>query len=222
MVKKLALITGGCTRIGQIVAIFLAEKGFDLILHYNLSKKSEELKVYLKNKYNINVTTIKIDFYSSPNPEKQIMALFQKNCSDYNLLFNNAAIFKKIPFLDYDKKIFESIMKINFQTPFELTKNFCKLATINPTKKFIIINISDALVIKKKYSSYFLYKITKDCIDSFTNMASVELKGYKNISLHILRLHKIFNQEANNNNINKDKLKQFIKEINKILSINNI
>ena len=41
--KKAAIVTGGAKRIGRAIAVMLANKGYDIVLHYNSSLSDAEI-----------------------------------------------------------------------------------------------------------------------------------------------------------------------------------
>ena len=54
-----ALVTGGAKRLGKEMAIFLAERGFEVAIHYHSSEKNaDELIEYIKSCL----------LYTSPSP----------------------------------------------------------------------------------------------------------------------------------------------------------
>ena len=57
-----ALVTGGAKRLGKEMAIFLAERGFEVAIHYHSSKKNaDELIEYIKSKTGKNSIALQAD-----------------------------------------------------------------------------------------------------------------------------------------------------------------
>ena len=69
--KNTALITGASHRIGREMAIFLAQKGYDLVIHYNKSQaQATQLIEELKQLYNIDGATIDGDLSDKSSAQK--------------------------------------------------------------------------------------------------------------------------------------------------------
>jgi short-subunit dehydrogenase len=106
--KNTALITGASQRIGKEMAICLAKKGFDLVIHYNKSQaQATQLLQELKQHYNINGAIIDGDL-SDKSSTKKIANFMFKNYPNWNLLINNSSIFNKSNFLDDLDEEFEN------------------------------------------------------------------------------------------------------------------
>ncbi|MAB02944.1 MAG: short-chain dehydrogenase, partial [Rhodobacteraceae bacterium] len=57
-----ALVTGGAKRLGKEMAIFLAERGFEVAIHYHSSENSAiELVEYIKSKTGKNSIALRAD-----------------------------------------------------------------------------------------------------------------------------------------------------------------
>ena len=70
-----ALITGGSQRLGKEMAISLAEKKYNVVIHYNKSKKlATELTNFLQEKYQIKTAIIDGDL-NKPKSAKKLLIL---------------------------------------------------------------------------------------------------------------------------------------------------
>ena len=57
-----ALVTGGAKRLGKEIAIFLAERGFEVAIHYHSSESSaDKLVEYIKSKAGKNSVALRAD-----------------------------------------------------------------------------------------------------------------------------------------------------------------
>ncbi len=168
MAKKAALITGGAKRIGKAISIFLAEKGYDIALHYNTSEK--EAKV-VKNE--INKLGRKCDLYKcNLFNTKDLIPLVRKvkkSFPNLSLLVNNASIFEEGKFFETDNSFLDKHLNINFKAPFFLSQGFAKYC-----KKGQIINLLDTNIRRIK-TKFFAYNLSKKMLFEFTKMSAVEL-----------------------------------------------
>ena len=166
--KKSALITGGAKRIGKAIAVFLAEKGFDIALHYNNSKKEAQITQKEIEKTGRRCILFKSNFNNineSSNLIKKVKNKFPTLC----ILVNNASIFEEGTFLKTKFSQLEKHININFNVPFILSQDFAKSC-----KKGQIINMLDTNIVRK-HSKYFVYNLSKKALYEFTKMAAYEL-----------------------------------------------
>ena len=69
------MISGGAKRIGRAIALYLAEKGFDIIIHYSQSKKEAEELVSKLRKLKVNAFCIKTNLLN----DSEISSLVKKS-----------------------------------------------------------------------------------------------------------------------------------------------
>ncbi|NIP39371.1 MAG: SDR family oxidoreductase [Candidatus Dadabacteria bacterium] len=166
--RRAALVTGGAKRIGKEICVYLADRGYDIALHYNCShEKAKTLSLQLK-KLGVGCRLFKADL-STPKTSEALISKVFKQFPHCCVLVNNASVFKDKEFADITLKDFEQDMAINFTSPFFLTQQFSKHKSASD-----IINLIDTRV-SKTNSSYFTYNITKHCLYKFTQMAAKKL-----------------------------------------------
>ncbi|HSG31118.1 MAG TPA: SDR family oxidoreductase [Thermodesulfobacteriota bacterium] len=166
--KRAALITGGAKRIGKEICIYLAEKGYDIALHYNTSEsKAKSLSKQIK-KSGVECRLFKSDLSKPKFSASLILKVFRQypHCS---VLVNNASVFKEKEFSEITLKDFENDMAINFTSPFFLTQQFSKHKSASN-----IINLIDTRV-SRVNSTYFTYNLSKYCLYKFTKMSARQL-----------------------------------------------
>lgn len=118
MDSQIALITGSGRRLGRRIAIALAEKGFDIIIHYNRSK-AEAIKAEKEiKKMGRRCICIKADITNTVHVRrmmKKAINVFGK----IDLLVNNAAVFPP-PFAlaDVSEYIWDTVMDTNLKSSF--------------------------------------------------------------------------------------------------------
>jgi len=165
-----ALITGGAKRIGREIAIFLASKGYDLLISYNNSKKeAEKLASEIAKKYQVKVEIFKCDLIDIKQAKKLIN--FAKiNFKNLNLLINNASIFNQSKFLEGSENQLMDNLNIHLISPLILSKEFAKFAK----KDAQIINMIDKNIVRYD-TSYFHYLLSKKSLAESTKMLALEL-----------------------------------------------
>jgi len=167
-VKGAALITGGARRIGRAIVLSLAEKGFDVALHYRSSRSEAEEVAEAIKKIGRQCHLFRCDLNDMKDVSSLIPQVF-KRFPDCNLLINNASIFKRARFTETDEPLFDRHFNINFKAPFFLSSDFAKHCSEGQ-----IINILDTKV-SRALIEYFVYTLTKKALSEFTRMAAKEL-----------------------------------------------
>ena len=161
-----ALITGGAQRIGKAIALTLADRGFDIALHYNHSK-DEALDVARE----IRQKGVRCEVFACDlQKESHVLLLLEKARKKFphlNLLVNNASIFLPSGLGRQGLKLFDDHWTINFRAPFILSGEFVRLC-----QKGQIINILDTKVVKNK-TEHLGYLISKKALFELTKILAV-------------------------------------------------
>ncbi|AUO54437.1 SDR family NAD(P)-dependent oxidoreductase [Ehrlichia canis] len=217
-VYKGALITGGARRLGKAIAMFLADNGYDIAIHYNTSE-SQALKTkdIIENLYNRKCILIQADLteFNSLNLIIDETFQFMPYC---NCLINNASVFYKNTLMNTSIQDFSYNYDLHIKAPLFLTQYFAKKCiTIGN-----IINIIDAIVIKNATKS-FTYTMSKKSLLDLTKFAAVELSP--NIKVNAIGPRMIpgdFLDNINHKNImDNAEVKYILTTIEKLLAPNN-
>ncbi len=168
-----ALITGAAQRIGKGIALYLAEKGFDIVISYKTSEAdAKKLATEIKEKFKVKCEI----FCSDLSDLKQTEALakfMSENFSNWNLLVNNASIFRKSNFLDEgDKELMENF-NIHLFSPMLLSKALALHVKKNKIQNSQIINMVDKNIVRFE-TSYADYVVSKKSLAEFTQMFALE------------------------------------------------
>jgi NAD(P)-dependent dehydrogenase (short-subunit alcohol dehydrogenase family) len=175
--KNTALITGASQRIGKEMAICLAKKGYDLVIHYNNSKEQAlKLIAELKKNYNIDGATIDGDLSDKSSAQKIADFMF-KNFPNWNLLINNSSIFHKSNFLDNLDDEFEKNLAIHLTSPLYLSHYFAKNVIAKKIKNAQIINMLDKNIARIDTINFY-YLLSKKFLAEFTKMLALEVAPY--------------------------------------------
>ncbi len=163
-----ALVTGGAKRIGFAIAAALAERGYDIALHYHSSRSEAEQAAESIQKKGRACVLYPCDLNRIEDVLALIPAVFERfpGC---RLLVNNASIFERAKLMETDPDLFERLFNINFRAPFFLSKIFASRC-----RSGVITNLCDAKI-SKEMTSYFMYSLTKKMLYEFTRMAAKEL-----------------------------------------------
>lgn len=168
--KQTALITGASKRIGKALSEHLAEKGWNVAIHFNSSENlAAELVASLLLKYpNQKFASFKTDLTDI----SEVARLIPNVVSVFNgidLLINNASVFDASYLKDTSVELFDSQINVNLKAPFFLIKDYA-----NHCKTGNIINFVDTRITFNK-SNFAAYSISKKALWELTKMAALEL-----------------------------------------------
>lgn len=168
---KVALITGSAVRLGREIAHHLADKGWDLALHYRTSSKEiTDLEAELKSGYSNQrrFYVFQADLGIIDQTEKLIKQVIER-FDRLDLLINSASIFEPSPFREATADSLIRHSQINLVSPFILMRDFA-----NNSQNGLIINIVDTRITNNK-SDHLSYSLSKKSFWELTKMAALEL-----------------------------------------------
>ena len=153
---------------GKAIALSLADRGYDIAVHYNNSdKEALETSELIREKgqraevFQANLSEIKQVRTLIPN----VFEVFP-HCA---ILINSASIFEDVGFSQVTEEIYDRDFTVNFKAPFFLSQDF----SLRENSE-IIINMLD-MRINNIETAHFSYNLTKKLLRDFTLMAAREL-----------------------------------------------
>lgn len=162
------LITGGARRLGKSLAIGFAQKGWNIILHYNQSNPTsviDEIK-----SMGVQVFPVKFDLQKSD----EIIAAFElvkKSFYYPNVLINNAAVFPERKSLEHTtEEDWDKVMNINLKSAFLTSREFSK----NASDGARIINIASEGA-HKIWKERITYNVSKAALITLTKALARDL-----------------------------------------------
>lgn len=170
MQNKTALITGAAKRIGMHVANHLAEKGFNIAIHYNISKipalklQTELQEKYPEGKFKIFGCDLSNELHLE-NLMDKVMLHFDK----IDVLVNNASVFDKGIIKETNLELYNKQLNVNLRAPFILSRDF-----VLNNNRGNIINFLDTRITRNE-NSHSAYNISKVGLAHLTKMAAIEL-----------------------------------------------
>ncbi|MGQ1911317.1 SDR family oxidoreductase [Marinifilum sp. RC60d5] len=169
MQNKTALITGAAKRIGMHIANHLAQRGYNIAIHYNISKmpalklQTELQEKYPEGKFKIFGCDLRVE-WQLENLMDKVMLHFDK----IDVLVNNASVFDKGIIRETDLELFSKQIDVNLKAPFVLSRDF----VLNNTRGNII-NFLDTRI-SGNGNSHSAYNISKVGLAHLTKMAAIE------------------------------------------------
>ncbi len=157
-----ALVTGGNGGLGQRIGHALAKEGVHIAVMYAQSQaQAEDVATELKSKYQINAAAFRCDI-TDPSAVTQLVADVVKRFGRLDILINDAAYNKAIPFSDLDNLTefeWDKILAVNLTGPMRMIKavapvmkaqgqgrivNISSVAGLHPTGSSIAYAVSKA------------------------------------------------------------------------------
>jgi pteridine reductase len=165
--NKAALVTGGPKRIGKALAVALAEKGYDIALHYNSSDEDAR-----STAADIKAAGVDCSLFRCDLSNEQELQTLMKNVHtvfpNLSVLINNASIFDKLSISETSIGDFNNYLALHVKAPFILTRDFAALYGHGH-----VINIVDSRISKNDYH-YAVYTLTKKALADLTSIAACE------------------------------------------------
>ena len=163
-----ACITGGAKRIGRAIALGLAERGYNIALHYRTSVEEAEKLASEIQKKGRECALFQADLENSDDV-KNLIPKVVNHFPECRLLINNASVFRRMAFLETDEKDLDQFLQIHLKTPFFLSQAFAKYC-----EKGHIINILDSKISRNPIG-YFPYVLSKKALAALTGLSAKAL-----------------------------------------------
>lgn len=121
---KTVLITGAAKRIGRAMAEVLAEAGWNVAVHYNLSgAEAESFAVDLHSRFGIQAVAFAADLTSEASTQS-LMAAVTERLGPVTCLINNASVFENDTIETADRASWDRHMEANLRAPLILSQAF--------------------------------------------------------------------------------------------------
>lgn len=166
--RKAILITGAARRLGRESALYLAQAGYDIIIHYHRSEAdAHSLQRDISDKGGqAHLLQAKL------GPQTDYMALMARAkqlAPNLYGLVHNASIFEQANFTQTSVEQYDHHMDLHVKAPFFLTQAFAA-----QVKEGVVISMLDTYI--TKYSQrYFTYLLSKKTMAEMTRMLAREL-----------------------------------------------
>ncbi|WP_353480737.1 SDR family NAD(P)-dependent oxidoreductase [Haliscomenobacter sp.] len=139
MEKKFTLITGASMGIGRALAEECAQRGRNILMVALEGPELQTAATEIAQKYQVEVHPLGIDL-TAPDAPLQVYNWSQENGYSVDMLINNAGfgkgdIMERVPLV-----VYQTMLRLNNQVPFELTYHF--LPHLKQQKQAYILNTS--------------------------------------------------------------------------------
>lgn len=154
---KVALVTGGAKRVGRSIALALAERGAELVVHYRTSEREAQEVLALAKKLGGKPVAVRADLAASA----EIAAMVDSAMRAFgriDVLVNSAAIFYRTPFSTLTEADWDRFLTVNLKAPFLLCRQVGEIMCRQGRGK--IVNVAD-IAGAKVWADFLPYAVSK-------------------------------------------------------------
>ncbi|RVV98338.1 SDR family oxidoreductase [Mesobaculum littorinae] len=181
MQEKRALVTGGGKRLGRAMALYLADHGFDVAVHYNHSDAAaRDTADEIRAKGRV-AATLAADLLDEASVATLVDRAAEALGGRLTLLVNNASIFEYDDMDSMSRDSWDRAIESNLRAPMLLTQTFAAQAPEparddrgEPVAQALVVNMIDERV--RKLTPFFIsYTVAKMGLWAFTRTAAQAL-----------------------------------------------
>ena len=146
--SKKAIITGGARRLGKAMALELASKGTDIIIHYNKANEDAEETRDLARSKGVKAEILQADLLEMTDTIELVAKAKKTMGGAFDLLINNASIFEYDNLNTVDIESWDRHINSNLRSAVFLTQKFAQQAptTENNTRIYVLHNCKNGVV----------------------------------------------------------------------------
>jgi NAD(P)-dependent dehydrogenase (short-subunit alcohol dehydrogenase family) len=171
--RPLALVTGGCHRLGAAIAARLAAAGWDLALHGHRHAAPEPALADAIRAAGIEASVIEADFADLATAHGLVARVANERGRAPQLLVNSAAMFGQDRLPDVTADALLAHYAVNCAAPVLLMKGFAAIGADAPPGTRAIVNILDQRI-EQPHGDQLAYTLSKIALAGATRIAARE------------------------------------------------
>lgn len=152
-----ALVTGSAKRVGRSIALALAERGANVVVHYNTSLAEADATVGELRQRGVDALALRADLVDSAQVVR-LAAEAEARTGGIGLLVNNASNYFRVPFDRLDETVWDDSLDVNLKAPFLLSWHVGRAMRNRGEGR--IINLADWAG-ERPYNDYLPYCVSK-------------------------------------------------------------
>lgn len=164
---KRALVTGAGGRLGRAMAVYLAQRGYDVAVHYAASRAGAEETASLVERTGHRAVALQADLLDDAATQALFDAARERLNGDITCLVNNASIFEHDTLDSATRDSWDRHIQSNLRAPFILTQGMAAQglsagtdAAGEPEAAAVIVNMIDQRV-RKLTPEFMTYTLAK-------------------------------------------------------------
>lgn len=157
MSEKVALVTGAARRLGEAIALGLAGKGYQIVVHYHQSQRDAFETMNSIRKHGRDAITIQADV----SDQEEVSRMFDRTIEHFgrlDVLINNAGVFPRAPLEAITETMWEQTIGTNLKGPFFCAQMAAKIMLTQKSGRIINIASVGGLI---PYKNYLVYSVSK-------------------------------------------------------------
>ena len=166
-----ALVTVAAKRVGKAIALELAKKGANIVLHYNRSEEEARETAALLAQEGVQVYCLRADL-GSVNEIESFVSKALEQAGTIDILVNAASQFHETPFESISEADWDTHLAVNLKAIFFLSQKVAQ--SMVAAKRGKIVNIIDAHI-WRPYLHYLPYLVSKTGLVGLTLCLAREL-----------------------------------------------
>lgn len=163
-----ALVTGAGKRLGRAMAIYLAERGHDVAVHYHSAREEADAVAEAIRELGRNAVPLPADLTAEDDMQALVPAAADALGQPLTVLVNSASVFEYDNIRTATRESWDRHIESNLRAPFVLTQAFAAQAPDpvtggewnEPTARALIVNMIDQRV-RKPTPEFMSYTIAK-------------------------------------------------------------
>lgn len=161
---KVAVVTGAAKRVGRSIALALAERGAELVVHYRDSEREAQEVLALAKRAGGKPVAVQAELSTAADLARIVETAMQA-FGRIEILVNNASIFYRTPFETLTEEDWDRFLNVNLKAPFLLCRQVGEIMLRQAHGK--IVNLAD-IAGMKAWAEYIPYSISKAGMISLT------------------------------------------------------
>lgn len=168
---RVAVISGGAIRLGQVITLALAQAGCHVFILYGRSAEPAEKTQAIAESLGVKARTYAADL-ADPEAAQGVIPAAREWLGQVDILINNAALFKDGGLEETTVDDWDVQFAVNLRAPFLLSQAFAR--QVPADGRGAIVNISDARVFRPA-ADHFAYRLTKAGLLTMTETLAHDL-----------------------------------------------
>ena len=183
-----ALVTGAAKRLGRAMALYLAERGYDVAVHYAGSATEAEAVAEDIRSKGRKAVTVQADLTVEADMQSLVPRATEALGAPLEVLINNASIFEYDTLESATRTSWDRHLESNLRAPFVLTQAFAaqapdaeKDAAGEPRARGLVINMIDQRV-RKLTPEFMTYTLAKTALWTLTQTSAQGLAPHVRVN----------------------------------------
>ena len=153
--NRIALVTGGATRVGRALCLELAAAGCAVVVHYHRSRRAAEALVNTLQRRGGRAAALQADL-TKPAECRRLIGAAKRALGRPDILINNAAVFHRRDLRHTSAADLRAVFDLNLIAPTLLMRYFAAQTDVGR-----IVNILDQRIVSNRFDT-FAYSLSKN------------------------------------------------------------